>query len=201
MLMSDLRRDYFVTRLLTLNASNSTGIDALLREIEGIATAQFERELIEAGRIRFLRFGKLRYENQEHSVEVQLPDGAIDSATIKEITDLFHRSYEREYTYRLNAPVEFVGAHVVAIAEVGKLEPKPLPRSGGALGDALKGRRSVDYATEGIHEADIYVGELLEPGMSFEGPAIVESRSSTVVVHPENELTVDDYGNIRIEMQ
>ena len=90
---------------------------------------------------------------------------------------------------------------MVAIAEVGKLEPKPLPRSGGALGDALKGRRSVDYATEGIHEADIYVGELLEPGMSFEGPAIVESRSSTVVVHPENELTVDDYGNIRIEMQ
>jgi N-methylhydantoinase A len=201
MLMSDLRRDYFVTRLLTLNAGNSGGIDALLGEIERIATAQFERERIEAGRIRFLRFGKLRYENQEHSVEVQLPDGAIDSAAIEEIADLFHRSYEREYTYRLDAPVEFVGAHVVAIAEVGKLEPKPLPRSGRTLGDALKGQRSVDYATEGIHEADIYVGEMLEPGMSFEGPAIVESRSSTVVVHPGNELTVDDYGNVRIEMQ
>lgn len=201
MLMSDLRRDYFVTRLLTLSAGNADRIDALLREIEGIATAQFEREQIEPERIHFLRYGKLRYENQEHSVEVRLPDGEIDADAVEEIAALFHRSYEREYTYRLDAPVEFVGAHLVAIAEVGKLQPKPLPQTGRSLGEALKGRRNVDYATEGIHEADIYVGEMLEPGMSFDGPAIVESRSSTVVVHPGNQVAVDDYGNIRIEIQ
>jgi N-methylhydantoinase A len=162
---------------------------------------QFERERIEAGRIRFLRYGKLRYENQEHSVEVLLPEGVVDADAAAEIEGLFHRTYEREYTYRLDAPVEFVGAHVVAIAEVGKLEPKALPRSGRTLGDALKGRRSVDYATEGVHEAEIYVGEMLEPGMGFDGPAIVESRNSTVVVHPGNELAVDDYGNVRIEIR
>ncbi|TML71567.1 MAG: hydantoinase/oxoprolinase family protein [Actinobacteria bacterium] len=201
MLMSDLRRDYFVTRLLTLIADNAPRIDALLREIEGIATAQFAQERIDAGQIRFLRYGKFRYENQEHSVEVLLPDGEITVQAVVEIADLFHRSYEREYTYRLDAPVEFVGAHVVAIAEVGKLEPKPLPQTGRRLDDAMKGRRSVDYATEGTYEADLYVGELLEPGMTFEGPAIVESRSSTVVVHPGNVLTVDEYGNMTIEVQ
>ena len=37
--------------------------------------------------------------------------------------------------------------------------------------------------------------------MTFEGPAIVESRSSTVVVHPGNELAVDGYGNITIEVR
>ncbi len=201
MLMSDLRRDYFVTRLLTLIADKAPRVDALLREIEGIATAQFAEERIDAGQIRFLRYGKFRYENQEHSVEVLLPEGEITVQAVAEIADLFHRSYEREYTYRLDAPVEFVGAHVVAIAEVGKLEPKPLPQTGRRLNDALKGRRSVDYATEGIYEADLYVGELLEPGMTFEGPAIVESRSSTVVVHPGNVLTVDEYGNMTIEVQ
>ena len=201
MLMSDLRRDYFVTRLLTLIADNAPRIDALLREIEGIATAQFAQERIDAGQIRFLRYGKFRYENQEHSVEVLLPDGEITVQAVVEIADLFHRSYEREYTYRLDAPVEFVGAHVVAIAEVGKLEPKPLPQTGRRLDDAMKGRRSVDYATEGTYEADLYVGGLLEPGMTFEGPAIVESRSSTVVVHPGNVLTVDEYGNMTIEVQ
>ncbi len=40
------------------------------------------------------------------------------------------------------------------------------------LEETIKARRSVDYATEGIYEADLYVGELLEPGMTFEGPAI-----------------------------
>ena len=36
--------------------------------------------------------------------------------------------------------------------------------------------------------------------MSFDGPAIVETKGSTVVVHPGNELTVDDYGNLVISI-
>jgi N-methylhydantoinase A len=198
MLMSDLRRDYFVTRLTSLVAEHAGALDALLAEIADSALAQFEREGIGPEQVRFLRYGKLRYENQEHGVEVLLPENEIDEAAIGEVADGFHRSYEREYTYRLDAPVEFVGAHVVAVAEVGKLEPAKLPTTGRRLAGALKSRRSVDYATEGVHDAAVYVGELLEPGMSFEGPAIVETRSSTVVVHPGNELAVDGYGNLLI---
>ena len=78
-----------------------------------------------------------------------LPDGEIDDAAIAAIATLFHESYERGYTYRLDVPVEFVAAHLVAIAEVGKLAPEPLPTSGSRLGDALKRRRSVDYVRKG----------------------------------------------------
>jgi len=200
MLMSDLRRDYFVTRLLSLDEANAEALDGLLENLAAAAFDQFAREGISADRVGFLRYGTLRYENQEHGVEVLLPEGAIDAAAIDAIADAFHTSYEREYTYRLQAPVEFVGAHVVAIAEVGKLTPAPLPITGRQLADARKGRRRVDYALEGAHEADVYVGELLEPGMSFDGPAIVETRGSTVVVHPGNELTVDEYGNLVISL-
>jgi N-methylhydantoinase A len=200
MLMSDLRRDYFVTRLTTLNEENAPALDDLLAEMTRTALEQFAREGIREEQVGFVRFGNLRYENQEHSVEVPLPDGSIDAAAVAEIAATFHSSYEREYTYRLDAPIEFVGAHVVAIAEVGKLAATPLPSTGRKLGDALKGRRLVDYATEGIHEADIYEGELLEPGMAFDGPAIVETKGSTVVVHAGNEVRVDDYGNLIISI-
>jgi N-methylhydantoinase A len=200
MLMSDLRRDYFVTRLLPLAAENADRLGALLGEIEATARAQFAREGAEAGRLRFIRYGNLRYENQEHGVEVRLPDAAIDGAAVAEIGERFHTAYEREYTYRLDAPVEFVGAHVVAIAEVGKLEPVPLPATGRTLADARKGRRTVDYATEGVHEADVFVGELLEPGARLEGPAIIETKGTTIVVHPGNGVAVDDYGNVIITL-
>jgi len=200
MLMSDLRRDYFVTHLRPLDAANAERVDALLAETAQTALDQFAREGVGPEQVRFVRFGNLRYENQEHSVEVPLPDGPVDEAAIAAIADTFHGSYEREYTYRLDAPIEFVGAHVVAIAEVGKLAPAALPVTGRALGDARKGRRPVDYATEGVHEADIYAGELLEPGMRFDGPAIVETSGSTVVVHPGNEVAVDDYGNLVIHV-
>jgi N-methylhydantoinase A len=200
MLMSDLRRDYFVTRLLGLNGDHAERLDALLDEVTGAALEQFAREDLPADQVRFLRYGNLRYENQEHGVEVLLPDGEIDPAAVDEIAESFHRAYEREYTYRLDAPIEFVGAHVVAIAEIGKLAPMPLPATGRELTDAVKGRRSVDYATEGVHEADVYDGALLEPGMTLDGPAIIETKGSTVVVHPANEAAVDDYGNLIISI-
>jgi len=200
MLMSDLRRDYFVTRLLELVPDNADRLDALFAEMEAAALEEFEREGAQRAQVRLLRFGKLRYENQEHTVEVALPDGTIDPTAVDTIADKFHQSYEREYTYRLDSPVEFVGAHLVAIAEVGKLTPAPLTPSGRSIADARKGRRRVDYTTEGIHEAEVYVGELLEPGMEFTGPAIVEARGTTVVVHPENQVTVDRYGSIMIAL-
>jgi N-methylhydantoinase A len=200
MLMSDLRRDYFVTRLARLEPESAQAIDGLLREVTDGALAQFEDEGVDAEQVRFLRYGKLRYENQEHSVEVALPDGPIDAAAVAEITDAFHASYEREYTYRLDHRVEFVGTHVVAIAEVGKLTPAPLPAATRSLDEARAGRRSIDFATEGIHESDVYTGELLEPGMRFQGPAIVEAKGSTIVIHPGNEVSIDDYGNVIIEL-
>ena len=112
----------------------------------------------------------------------------------------FHEVYEREYTYRLDAAVEIVGLHLVASAEVGKLELRELPVTGADLPSALKGKRSVDYALEGIHLADIYEADRLEPGMAFAGPAIVEDPGMTTVVHPGNPVSIDNYGNIHIEV-
>lgn len=198
MLMSDLRRDTFVTRLLSLNADNAGRLDELLGEMTAAALEQFEREGVARDQVRFLRYGNLRYENQEHGVEVLLPEGAIDAAAVAAIAATFHESYEREYTYRLAAPVEFVGAHLVAIAEVGKLAPATLPTTGRTVEQAAKARRPVDFATEGVHAADVYDGELLEPGMAFGGPAIVETKGSTTVVHPGDEVTVDQFGNLLI---
>jgi N-methylhydantoinase A len=201
MLMSDLRRDYFVTRLSRLVPEEAAAIEQLLEEVAGSALAQFAQEGIDAGQVHFRRYGKLRYENQEHSVEVPLPDSTVDAAVVDGIIADFHDYYEREYTYRLDAPVEFVGVHIVASAEVGKLTPEPQPRTGRPLSSAHKGIRSVDYATEGVHPADIYRGELLEPGMEFDGPAIVETKGSTIVIHPGNRVRIDEYGNIVIALE
>jgi N-methylhydantoinase A len=148
----------------------------------------------------FQRFAKLRYENQEHHVEVALPDGVIDGGAIDRVTAAFHAVYEREYTYRLDAAVEFVGAHLVARADVGKLEPVKLAATGRPVEATRKGRRAVDYALEGTHTVDIYDGDQLEPGMQFEGPAVIEMRGTTVLVHANNRVHMDDYGNIHIHL-
>ncbi|MET3600803.1 hydantoinase/oxoprolinase family protein [Martelella mangrovi] len=199
MMMSDLRRDYFVTHLVDLKSDAAREITALFEESEKLAFAQFAAEKIDADRVRFQRYGKFRYQNQEHTTEV-LIEGEITTEGIAEITEAFHAAYEQEYTYRLDAPVELVGIHLVASAEVGKLQMQEKPATGTPAAAALKGRRKVDYALEGVHEADIYDGEKLEPGMTFSGPAVIEDPGTTVVIHPGNHVEIDGFGNIQIAL-
>ncbi|WP_210526653.1 hydantoinase/oxoprolinase family protein [Rubellimicrobium arenae] len=198
MMMSDLRRDYFLTALADMAPGAATGIEARFTDLEDKARAQFEAERIPAGKVRFLRYGKFRYQNQEHTVEVPI-EGPVTDDRLAAIAADFHAAYEREYTYRLPAPVEMVGLHLVASAEVGKLTLKAQPLTEEAASSASKGRRNVDYALDGIHEAEIYDGERLKPGMRFDGPAIVEDPGTTVVIHPGNHVEVDAWGNLHIQ--
>ena len=200
MMMSDLRRDYFVTSLADLNAGSAANIEALFADTEDGARAQFADEGIEGDKVSFLRFAKFRYQNQEHTTEVLL-EGDVTAETIAAIEANFHETYEREYTYRLDAPVELVGIHLVASAEVGKLTMTKKEPTGTPASAAEKGRRMVDYALEGSHEAVIYDGTRLEPGMAFDGPAVIEDPGTTMVIHPGNAVLVDGYGNIHIEIK
>ncbi|GEB38523.1 5-oxoprolinase [Gluconacetobacter liquefaciens] len=198
MMMSDLRRDYFMTRLL--EQDDVGGLDTLAGTLVDHATARFIEEGIPAERVRHQVLVKLRYMNQEHAIEVPLAAGPVDAASLAQLLRDFHNAYEREYTYRLDSGVEIVGLHLIASAEVGRLEVMPLPVTGAVLSDAVKGRRLVDYATDGIHEATVYDAERLEPGMTFAGPAIIEDPGTTIVVHPGNGVTIDAYGNTHIEL-
>ncbi|MDB5962311.1 MAG: hypothetical protein JWP59_3605, partial [Massilia sp.] len=99
---------------------------------------------------------------------------------------------------RLNAPLEIVGFHIVATAEIGKLDLVELPVTGLTLSAAIKGKRMVDYALAGIHQATIYDSTKLEPGMTFEGPAIIEDPGTTIVIHPSNRVEIDRFGNTQI---
>jgi N-methylhydantoinase A len=200
MLMSDLRRDYIQTRIVELDKADSADrLNETLTAIEDEARGDFAGESVDPAKVRFIRYGRFRYQNQAHSVEVVLPEGTVESATLAEITGKFHSEYEREYTYRLDAPVELVGFHTVASADVGKIELKELPNTGRALEDAVKERRKVDYTEAGEHEAVVYDGELLEPGMNFSGPAIIEDPGDTIVILPGMSCSIDPYGNVHIQ--
>lgn len=199
MMMSDLRRDYFVTQLTDLTEGAAPRIEAAFAEVEAKASETFTAEGVDGAQLSFLRYGKFRYQNQEHTTEVLL-DGPVTEEALARIEADFHEIYEREYTYRLDAPVEMVGLHLVARAEVGKLDMQPAPLGDADAGPALKDRRMVDYALEGRHEATIYDGTKLRPGMGFTGPAIVEDPGTTLVIHPGNRVDVDGFGNIHIDL-
>lgn len=200
MLMSDLRRDYFVTQLVDLDQSAGADLERMFTQIETKARATFAEEGIAQDRLTFQRYGRFRYQNQEHTTEVLLA-GPLTPAAMVQIIEDFQTAYQREYTYRLDAPVELVGLHLIAKAEVGRPDIRPMPLGPADAAAAIKGQRQVDYATDGIHNATIYDSTRLCPGMAFAGPAIIEDPGTTIVIHPENQVSIDGYGNIHIQLQ
>jgi N-methylhydantoinase A len=200
MLLSDLRRDYLQTQIVELSGvEGAAQINTALSMLEEQAIQEYAAENIDRSRVHFIRYGRCRYQNQEHSVEIALPGGIITAEQIEAIREHFASEYEREYTYRLTAPAELVCYHLIAIAEVDKLKPEKHPKTGGKLLDAIKGKRVVDFVESGIHQATIYNGDALEPGMSFTGPAIIEEADTTVVIPPDLPCNMDDYGNYCIQ--
>ena len=129
-----------------------------------------------------------------------LLSGAVSAENLEEIAENFRIAYEKEYTYRLDAPVEMVGVHVIVQAEVGKLKMKEQANTNSPASVARKSEREVDYATEGTHLAKIYDGEKLQPGMTLDGPAIIEDSGTTIVIHPGDHVSVDGYRNIMIKL-
>jgi N-methylhydantoinase A len=201
MLLSDLRRDYLQTRITELSAPETAAqLSDTFAALEETAYQEYESEHIERSRVSFLRYGRFRYQNQEHSTEIDLPNGTNTPDQIADILEHFHTNYEREYTYRLNAPVELVTYHLIAVAEVDKLKPEKLSRADGKAEDAIKGQRQVDYLEAGVHTATLYDGDALAPGMSFTGPAIIEEAEATIVIPPGLPCRVDEYGNYQIMM-
>ena len=201
MLMSDLRRDFILTQLNKMNLESLSSINNTFSTMENKAISNFKKEKLQKNLIQFQRFASLRYLGQDHSVEVLLPNGKYGKKELDRILASFHEQYEKEFTYRLDNPVELIQFHLVAIAKIEKPKLEKRKKTGRKVSDAIKSKRKVDFDQLGERISDIYDFDKLEPNMSFSGPAIVEDSSTTVVVFPGQKCKVDDYANLHINIK
>ena len=200
MLMSDLRRDYVQNRLLTLGADAISTIKSDLVEIATAAKQSYLDDNVNESDLYNQIFFKLRYQGQEHSIEIKIDDAIETEDDLAKVLEQFQSEYESEYGYRLDAGVELVGYHYVAFAKVEKSMPAEKTVTGKTVADITKGTRQVDYLLEGWHEATIIDANQLEPNMTIAGPAILEEKGTTIVVGPDQTVNVDKYGNVIIDI-
>jgi N-methylhydantoinase A len=202
MLMTDLRRDFLRTQVTALSRDKAAAIDKIFAGLADEATKSFEGD--DTGgkhKLRLQRFADMRYQGQEHTVKVELLSGAFDADAVQAAIDTFEETHEREYTFRLENPVEIVNFHLVVYGEVPKHNMKKLVLTGRLVDAAIMGRRRVDFDEHGLHDAVIYNRDILEPEMVFTGPCIVEEAAATLVVPPGKKVQVDDYGNLHVYMR
>lgn len=167
--------------------------------IEQEAIRQYESDGMDRASILFVRYADMRYVGQEHTVKVQVPNREWDTESAAEAVQRFHELHEKSYTFKLEyTEVEVVSLHVIAFGKVDKPVLKKLEQTGLSAESAIVEQREVYYEKEGWITTTVYDRLRLSPGAAIEGPAIVEEKSSSTVLHPGQQLEVDDYGNLII---
>lgn len=200
MLMSDVRRDYIRTNVLTLSNSQKEVIISTFSEIKDEAILNFKADKYQQDEMKFTYYADLRYAGQEHYVKVLLSDFSKNTP-LDTIIGNFHTAHKKQYSFQLEAPVELVNFHLVAEVEVDKPDFPKITVTDKKVEDSVFDTREVDFDDLGKHATMFYHRDLLEPNMEIKGPAVIAENATTTVVTPLHKVWVDEYGNLIITPQ
>jgi N-methylhydantoinase A len=157
---------------------------------------------VPADQVTFRRHADMRYRKQGYEIRVPIPAGRLDGSRTGEIRSAFEDAYRARYGHTVRAtPIDVVSWRVVASGPRPRLElPRASRVEGASVAGARKGRRRAWIGERRTFaDVEVYDRYALPAGATFEGPAIVEERESTVVVGDGTHVRVDEAGNLLVE--
>jgi N-methylhydantoinase A len=174
-----------------------------LRRVFAAMEQEGRRRLARAfrGPVRVQRAVDMRYGEQIFEVGVPLDGVDLEGPDVmKEIVERFHRRHEELYTY--SAPdqeVVLVNARLAVVGELPALPEEPaVTRRGPAVPRAMRrvylGGPVADGPGDGWRPVPVYDLDAVAPGQAFDGPALFESATTTVLIRAGERAHVTPLG-------
>ena len=201
MLRTDLRHDLVRSYATPFTADrlDRERLAGLVAEMQAQGRDMLVAEGILEANQRFSYALDLRYVGQYHEVRVDnVPETALNEPSFDTIKEMFHRAHDSLYGYALDAGDTLVELVNVRLCAIGLTE-KPAIATEPVFPDdptgALKGKRPVYLpGRQKISDVAVYDGDLLRHGNRLDGPAIVESAVTTILVPDGFGLWMDALG-------
>jgi N-methylhydantoinase A len=199
MLMVDVVHDFAQTYVTELGNADMASVSRIYTGLVGQGHEALARDGFGERARTFVCSAELRYQGQEHTVNVPVPGHRLTASDIARIASDFNAAHLAQYGHRMEDPVEIVTLRVSA---VGMLPRPSLPTIAKGIGDtrnALKGSRPVYQPTaDRTVDHAVYDRVRLFCGDRIDGPAIIEEASSTTILHAGDVMTVGEYGELVI---
>ena len=194
MLTSHLRYEASRTHYGTGSGISTEEVRKLFAELDEQAAGRLRTWF--DGEIAVERSAEMRYGEQVFEIDVPLDEIDWKSVSVEEIEQRFHKRHEELYTYSSpGQEVVFVNARVAAIGKVAT------HGEGARVASAVPGMPRSRQAFFGKwREVPLYALESLAPGQCFEGIAIIEAETTTIVVNEGDRVTVNALGWLDIEL-
>lgn len=201
---ADIVHEYSHTATLPAE-TDPAKINAFYEPMIEQALAQLSEEGFEDDRVSLEWSVDLRYARQVHEVTTPVSGATpMDAGSLERLIADFEALYERKYgkgsAFR-DAGVEMTMFRLSARGRMDRPEVVPLDLEGADASSAKMGRRDIFVdARDGIAEADIYDFTKLVPGNRLDGPAVIHTPITTIVVQDHQTATVDTWRNVVIEL-
>lgn len=199
---SDVAHEEQVTHVLRVPA-DAHEVDALLHDlVEGVA-AKLRADGFAAEDMTFTRSIEMRYRRQVHVVTTPVQAaGSLGEedveATVRRFEELYEERFGRGSGYR-EAGIEMVNFRVRGVGSLGKPELRPAELGDeDASGAQVEERPAYFVTAREVRTVPCYDFERLSPGNRIEGPAIVWTPITTIVVNPGQVARCDQFKNIAI---
>ena len=199
-MMSDLSNDYRAMFFTTSAAWDEKGVNAVLRDLEGQCRA-FAKGPGKDARTHNMEFTvEARYAGQVWEIEVPLRNSRYSrKADLARLVADFHAAHEEIFAVRdEDSMVEFVGWTASVSCSVGRKRAGRLKHD--ATEDIVVGRRRAYFEGSGLISTAIHSLHSLKPGKVLNGPAIVESPFTTIVVDPGAKFMLAPSGSVVITL-
>lgn len=210
LLVAPARADRMMTVSLSTDGLDLAALEGHFAALEGEARAVIDETRLSSKRMRYQRFADGRFVGQGFNLTVELPEGPYAGpnggndakATIARLVEAFTGVYKEKFGHTPpNIPVEFINIRVSVQAFQDDVPQESKARGDSDASVARRGSRPAYFPEGGgFVEAAVYDWTLLRPGMTFQGPALIEDPGSTLVVGPDGTGTVAESGNIVIEI-
>jgi len=179
-----------------LPAADPDAIGTVLSALEAEGMAELARDGYPPARRRMQRFAQARYLGQSSEITVRLPEGDIGNLLAR-LPDLFGMEHERTYGFRAPAtePVELMGLSVIA---TGIPDRPRLPSRIPPASTKVPEYRSAWFPNHGWTTTKVTDRSGLTT--SLHGPLIVQEYDATCLVPPGAQASLDEFGNIGIDL-
>jgi N-methylhydantoinase A len=193
--------------MVTRHFSAPIDVQALYGEIQSIeATLRptMQEEGFSTDAIAFRRTLYMRYTRQVNEVGVQISSEPLQSSDRAKIEAAFNAKYEEMYgtgAGHAEAGIEIISIAIDAIGATVKPKLRKVEKVCADSKVAKKGERRAWFtgAEGGFWSALIYDDTKLDAGNLVDGPAIIETPFTTVVVPPGHKAEVDEYLNLVLQ--
>ena len=188
MLATDLRYEVSRTHIGDTGSLKAGDVREVFSEMELEGRSRLKEAF--DGDVSISRSADMRYGEQIYEVDVSLDDVDFnDDDLMKSISDRFHKRHEELFTYSLpDQDAVLVNGRLAAIGGLPDLPQEPKTEARAASGH----RTTRKIFLAGWVDAPVFNLEELVPSQEIEGPAIIESSTTTIVLRSDDKAEVTD---------